>query len=46
MEAQEMLDKVMSSGSYDEALGVIGDYVNITDGSESEDFDEGQGMSL
>ena len=46
MEAREMLDKVMSSGSYDEALGVIGDYVNITDGSESEDFDEGQGMSL
>ena len=33
-------------GSYDEALGVIGDYVNITDGSESEDFDEGHGMSL
>lgn len=46
MEAREMLDKVMSSGSYDEALGVIGDYVNITDGSESEDFDEGQRMSL
>ena len=46
MEAREMLDKVMSSGSYDEALGVIGDYVSITDGSESEDFDEGQGMSL
>ena len=46
MEAREMLDKVMSSGSYDEALSVIGDYVNITDGSESEDFDEGQGMSL
>ena len=46
LEAREMLDKVMSSGSYDEALGVIGDYVNITDGSESEDFDEGQGMSL
>ena len=46
LEAREMLDKVMSSGSYDEALGVIGDYVNITDDSESEDFDEGQGMSL
>lgn len=46
MESREMLDKVMSSGSYEEALGVIGDYVNITDGSESEDFDEGQGMSL
>lgn len=45
-EADEMIKKVMSSGSYEEALGVIGDYVNITDGSESEDFDEGQGMSL
>ena len=46
MEAKEMLDKITSCGSYDEALCVIGDYVNITDGSESEDFDEGQGMSL
>ena len=46
MEAKEMLDKITSSGSYEEALGVIGDYVNITDGSESEDFDERQGMSL
>ena len=46
MEAKEMLNKITSCGSYDEALGVIGDYVNITDGSESEDFDEGQGMSL
>ena len=45
-EADEMIKKVMRSGSYEEALGVIGDYVNITDGSESEDFDEGQGMSL
>lgn len=45
-EADEMIKKVMSSGSYEEALSVIGDYVNITDGSESEDFDEGQGMSL
>ena len=45
-EAYEMIKKVVRSGSYEEALGVIGDYVNITDGSESEDFDEGQGMSL
>ncbi len=45
-EADEMIKKVMRSGSYEEALSVIGDYVNITDGSESEDFDEGQGMSL
>lgn len=45
-EADEMIKKVMSSGSYEEALGVISDYVNVTDGSEPEDFDEGQGMSL
>lgn len=45
-EADELIKKVMSSGSYEEALNVIGDYVNITDGSESEDFDEGQAMSL
>ena len=45
-QAKEMTEKVISSGSYEEALGVIGEYVNITDGSESEDCDEGQGMSL
>lgn len=45
-EATEMCSRVTSSGSYYEALGIIGEYVNITDGSESEDFDEGQGMSL
>ena len=45
-QAKEMSSRVMSSSSYEEALGVIGEYVNITDGSESEDCDEGQGMSL
>ena len=29
-EASEMSEKVFGSGSYDEALGIIGEYVNIT----------------
>ncbi len=52
-EAHEMCDRITKSGSYSEALGIIGEYVNITDGSESEDFDdddfdedEGMGMRL
>ena len=40
-----------SSGSYCDALNIIGEYVNITDGSEQsddidEDFNEGQAMKL
>lgn len=38
-QAKEMLDKVTSSGSYEEALMVIGDYVNIT-GPEMDELDE------
>ncbi len=34
-QAKEMLDRVFSSGSYGEALNIIGEYVNITD-SETE----------
>lgn len=34
-QAKEMLDRVFSSGSYYEALNIIGEYVNITD-SEAE----------
>ena len=30
-QAKEMSSRVMSSGSYNEALGIIGEYVNITD---------------
>ena len=51
-EAMEMTARVMSSGSYGEALNIIGEYVNITsvDDDEAEDFSddegEGQGMSL
>ena len=52
-EAKEMSARVMSSGSYSEALGIIGEYVNVTSEDETEDFDdeeydedEGQGMNL
>lgn len=50
-EAKEMYCRVTSSGSYCEALNIIGEYVNITDGSEQsddidEDFNEGQAMKL
>jgi hypothetical protein len=38
----EMRDRITSSGSYDEALGIIGEYVNITavDGYESQEESE------
>lgn len=41
-EAVEMRQRVMDSGSYDNALCIIGEYVNITsvDEDENEDFDE------
>ena len=50
-EAKEMCSRVTSSESYCEALNIIGEYVNITDGSEQsddidEDFNEGQAMKL
>lgn len=50
-EAKEMCSRVTSSGSYCEALNIIGEYVNITDGSEQsddidEDFNEWQAMKL
>lgn len=50
-EAKEMCSRITSSGSYCEALNIIGDYVNITDGSEQsddidEDYDERQMMNL
>ena len=39
-EASEMTEKVFGSGSYDEALGIIGEYVNITSVDEpNEDMD-------
>ena len=36
-EASEMTEKVFSSGSYDEALGIIGGYVNITSVDDPDD---------
>lgn len=45
-QAKEMTDKIYASGSYDEALGIIGEYVNITGGEDSEDIDEGMDMQL
>lgn len=48
-EAKEMCSRVTSSGSYCEALNIIGEYVNITDGSEQyDDIDEdfGEVMNL
>lgn len=43
-EAVEMRDRICASGSYGEALCIIGDYVNITgDDASDEDMDEGMG---
>ena len=35
-EAKEMTSRVFSSGSYHDALNIIGEYVNITSVEESE----------
>ena len=42
-EAKEMQERVMSSGSYEEALSIIGEYVNIT---SEEEMNEGSEMGL
>lgn len=39
-EAVEMRDRIRESGSYDEALCIIGEYVNITGDDADEDIDE------
>lgn len=36
-EAKEMCDKIMQSGSYNDALNIIGDYVTITDHEQEMD---------
>ena len=36
-EASEMTNKVFASGSYEEALGIIGEYVNITSVEEPDE---------
>lgn len=41
--AKNMCSRVYASGSYDEALSIIGEYVNIT--SVGENFDEGMVLS-
>ena len=41
-----MTERITACGSYDEALGIIGEYVNITGEDETEDMDEGMGMRL
>ena len=47
-EAEEMVDRITNgASSYDEALCIIGEYVNITGPSEDEiSEDEGMGMQL
>lgn len=45
-QATEMAGRIHECGSYDEALCIIGEYVNITGSEESEDEDEGMGMRL
>ena len=41
--AKEMKERITSSGSYSEALCIIGEYVNIT---SEEDMDEGMDMTM
>ena len=45
-QATEMTERITGCGSYDEALGIIGEYVNITGEDDSEDEDEGMSMRL
>ena len=50
-EAEMMCARIRGAENYCEALNIIGEYVNITDGSEQsddidEDFNEGQAMKL
>lgn len=43
-QANEMCARINASGSYDEALGIIGEYVNITGDENAENMDEGMGI--
>ena len=43
-QAEEMKDRIIQSGSYHEALNIIGEYVNITSVDEVQDMDEGMEM--
>lgn len=44
-QAKEMQECIIASGSYDEALGILGEYVNITS-AEDNDEDESEVMRL
>lgn len=45
--AEEMRNKIMASGSYEEALNILGEYVNITSVEEIENEEnEGKVISL
>ena len=44
--AIEMRNRVFNSKSYDDALCIIGEYVNITSANENEDADENQEQAL
>lgn len=46
-QAKEMCERIHASGSYGEALNIIGDYVNITSIDDmGEDCEEGMGIRL
>lgn len=45
-QAAEMRQRITESGSYDEALGIIGEYVNITSVDDGENMDEEEGMGF
>lgn len=44
-QASEMCDRIRESGSYDKALCIIGEYVNITS-TEDDGMDEDEGMVM
>ena len=44
-QASEMCDRIRESGSYDKALCIIGEYVNITS-TEDDGMDEDEGMDM
>lgn len=46
-QAEEMCSRITeTAGSYYEALGIIGEYVNVTSEDDGEDMDEGMDMHL
>lgn len=46
-QAEEMRNEIMASGSYEEALNILGEYVNITSMEDMENSnEEGEVISL